>query len=59
MTIRDTTTATNYHVIDYASDELREALSRLWARETTIVRLSRTGRRANVWRVEAMAGPIE
>jgi hypothetical protein len=56
MTIRDVSTASNFHVVEYASPELRRAMARLGARERAIVRLSRTGRRANVWCVDAMSG---
>jgi hypothetical protein len=56
MRIRDTATARNSHGLDYASPEFRRAMARLGARERTIVQLSRTGRRANVWCVDAMSG---
>jgi hypothetical protein len=59
MTIRDTATATNYHVVDYASPDLCEAMGRLGTRQTAVIRLSRSGHRANVWRIEAMSASSE
>ncbi|WP_396612411.1 hypothetical protein ACH9L7_03825 [Haloferax sp. S1W] len=44
------------HLVDYASDEIRETLARLPADTRVPVEMSRAGTRSNVWKVVALYG---
>lgn len=52
VTVRSTTTHATYHLVDFADDATREALSSLSVGESVRLDLSRVGRRGNVWRAD-------
>lgn len=56
VTVRSTATHATYHLVDFADETTREALSSLSAGESVRLDLSRVGCRGNVWRADgAMA----
>lgn len=52
VTVRSTATHATYHLVDFADDSTREALSSLSTGESVRLDLSRVGRRGNVWRAD-------
>lgn len=59
VTCRDAETHATYHVVDYADPDLRERAAALEVGTAVELRLSRTGNRANVWRVEGLFAHTE
>ena len=55
VTVRSTATHATYHLVDFADETTREALSSLSAGESVCLDLSRVGRRGNVWRADDAA----
>ncbi|QCC46886.1 hypothetical protein [Halobellus limi] len=55
VTVRSTATHATYHLVDFADDATREALSSLSVGESVRLDLSRVGRRGNVWRADDAA----
>lgn len=52
VTVRSTAMHATYHLVDFADDATREALSSLSVGESVRLDLSRVGRRGNVWRAD-------
>jgi hypothetical protein len=55
LTVRSTTTHATYQLVDYADESTREALAARSEGESVRLRLSRVGRRGNVWRADRTA----
>jgi hypothetical protein len=54
LTLRDPETRETYHVVRYASPELRERAEHLKRGASVDLRLSRVGSRANAWRADRL-----
>lgn len=52
-TVRSTATYATYHLVDYADESTRRAVSSLAAGDSARLSLSRVADRGNVWRAEA------
>lgn len=55
MTMRNPETHATFHIVDYASPELRAEAKRLEPGTKIDLRVSRTGDRGNLWRAEELS----
>lgn len=55
MTMRNLQTNATYQIVDYASRDLRQQAASLDQGMKTTLRVSRTGERGNLWRVEQLS----